>query len=233
MEMFPFFHLPGKEGDFLLDNLTEDLQEIQAALMLERRVQGMNLNAIAKEFGVSRQTVERRMALARRKGILSKAVDRVIDGLLTQSLDAYKELLTDPDVPPKVKREAAADIAFGTGVLSKNNKAQLDPADTNKPGARGEMTLRAWREKRLAENSNPRKTKQHRQIIDVTPGRPGAGDASEDDQPSAGEKSITEISVLELTTPFPTLPFEENFEGDGETGIFGESAVADPNDFEE
>jgi AcrR family transcriptional regulator len=116
--------------------------------MLQDRVNGLSMEAIATKYNVSLESVKRRFALIKREELLEKAVERVVERLLDKSLEAYEQLLSQDD-NLKVKHAAARDVAFGTGVLSTQNRSLVNPS--NSDAGRKAMTLRAWREKRFAK----------------------------------------------------------------------------------
>lgn len=140
-----------------------DLQKLQAAQMVELRIKGLSMKEIAQQFSVSVDTVNNRINLAKREGMLEDATNKILN-LLSTAADVYsRSMLQEED--KRIALEAARDIAFGTGVLSKSNKATVNPQG-------GEMTLRAWRDKRNAtkptgdesddsENRLPLPTRKH------------------------------------------------------------------------
>jgi transposase-like protein len=125
-----------------------DLQRAQALAMAQDRIAGLSIAEVARKYNVHPHTVENRFKLLRREELLEKAVERVVERLLESSMEAYEDLITQTD-DKKVRLEAARDIAFGTGVLSKQNNALVNP----NPQKGAEMTLRAWREKRFAKQA--------------------------------------------------------------------------------
>jgi hypothetical protein len=159
--------------------------------MLKRRIEGKSIDEIAKEFNSHPVTVYRRLSLAKNEGLLDEAVDRVLESLLSKSLDAYDATLLQEE-DPKLRLEAARDIAYGTGVLSKGNKARVDPEV-----GKGDMTLRAWREKKFATTTT---TESGTEAPDIA-------------------KTVSETRVLELTRRIPSGVVAEDFEDDGETDV--------------
>lgn len=173
--------------------------------MLVDRVSGMSMEEIAAKYRCSRDTVERRMALAKREKLLDNAAEKVIDNLLGRSIEAYEYLLTQRD-DKKVLREAAKDIAFGTGTLSTGNKAVVNPSETK------DMTLRMWREKRFAST-----------------GEHGAAPRRTRGKQAIAPSDVEEISVIELTAhgSAGTTPDDGTL-----SGVFGLPGEQEPPDLE-
>jgi transposase-like protein len=171
-------------------------QVAQAALMVVDRIKGMSIPDIAKKYKVNPQTVRRRMRLARREKLLDRAADKVVR-LVDKALGAYEASL-DQDEDKKVRLEAARDVAFGTGVLSKSNKAAVNPEE------KGKMTLRAWREKKFATHYDTNATK----LIDSDTPWLASG------EPTGETGTVIETGVFELTAELPEggetpyLPFD-------------------------
>lgn len=111
-----------------------DLQRAQATLMVQRRIQGLPMHVIAKEFNVAPNTVTERLNWAKKQGILDEIRNRVFDELLGPAVDALKLALAEGNV------EAAKAVLFGTGVLEKNPKAALPTV---------ELTLKEYRSRKL------------------------------------------------------------------------------------
>jgi hypothetical protein len=115
----------------------KDLMKAQATLVVAKRIQGQSIQQIAQELNVHEDTVARRIDYAKRHNLLAQATDRVLGELVDLAHAAYRQALVEGDV------SAARDILFGTGILSKNNKAQVAPASET-----AELTLAVWREQR-------------------------------------------------------------------------------------
>jgi transposase len=130
-----------RPGDTSLND--KGLQKLQAAQIIELRVRGKSVPEIAEMFGISPETVRRRTQLAEREGMLTDATNQIL-GLLSKASKVYEDVLAQRE-DPKLALEAARDIAFGTGVLSKNNKATVNPTED-----KAELNLRSWRAKRFA-----------------------------------------------------------------------------------
>jgi transposase-like protein len=109
--------------------------------MLARRIQGASLDQIAQEFNASEQTVRRRIDYAQRHNLLADATDRVLNELVGPAHQVYAKALASEEL--QLALNAARDVLFGTGILSKNNKAQVAPAAETV-----EMTLEVWRAQR-------------------------------------------------------------------------------------
>lgn len=111
--------------------------------MIEMRISGNSVEEIAKFFKVSTSTVHYRIQMAKREGMLTDATNKILS-ILGKAAEVYQKVLEDYDKDPKLAKDAAKDLAFGTGILSTNNRAMVNPQ------GKAEMTLRAWREKRFA-----------------------------------------------------------------------------------
>jgi hypothetical protein len=192
--------MPGGKPKGTTNNtlVSKDQQLAQAQMMLLRRLEGRTDAQIAVEFNCSVFTVGRRMQLAKREGNLQQAVDDAVNTLLAKATKAYEDLLTNPDTPAKVRREAAHDLMFGSGVLSNNNRAQINPEES--APQRAALSLRAWREKRFATKPT------------VPPSHPGV---------------VEERHVLELTGELPEEALEADFTVDGEVGVETPAGFAD------
>lgn len=118
----------------------EGVKRTQAGLMLAKRIQGASIDSLAKEFNVSDNTVRRRIDYAQRHNLLADATDRVLSEMVGPAHQAYLNALASDD--ERVALEAARDVMFGTGILSRQNKAQVAPVQAV------EMTLAMWREQR-------------------------------------------------------------------------------------
>lgn len=119
----------------------EGVKRAQASLMLAKRIQGASVGDIAREFNTSERSVLRRIDYAQRHNLLADATDRVLNELVGKAHSAYANALESGDA--QLALNAARDVMFGTGILSRNNKAQVAPATETV-----EMTLAVWREKR-------------------------------------------------------------------------------------
>jgi hypothetical protein len=164
-----------------MTNLVGEEQKAQATQMIALRVQGWSIAEIAKHFRCSTDTVERRLHRAKRENLLQNAVNTIIEKALPMALNTYLVSMTQTD-DPKLALEAARDVMFGTGTLSKNNKAQVAPDEKK------ELTLRAWREKRFAKDhqTGATRTVTETSVLELTGGVPegvepdGGNDAGED-----------------------------------------------------
>jgi hypothetical protein len=110
-----------------------DLKRVQASLMLAKRIQGEDLETIAREFKVTEKTVRRRLDFAKREGLLEQYRDSVWDRLLPLAMKSAEQLLLDND------KEITKAVLFGTGVLEKKPVASKTSV---------EMTINEWREQR-------------------------------------------------------------------------------------
>lgn len=130
-------------------NLKQPLvQRAQAKIMLAKRLSGSSLSEIAEQFQVSPQTINRRIKLAMREGLLDEATDTVIDDLVPKALAVFRAALLEGDV------DCARDILFGTGILSKTPK----PAQTTTVTATTELSLEQYRALLLKEHDTDTNT---------------------------------------------------------------------------
>jgi hypothetical protein len=148
---------------------TMAVNRAQATIYMAKRIAGMNNREIAKELGVGLAVVERRLTLAAKEHLLEDATDRVVKELLPLAHLAYLKALQEGDL------EAARDVMFGSGILSKNNKPQIAP--------QGEMTLALWREGRQ-KGYEAAET----ETIDGTPAGAGALVRPPPPRPEVGEE---------------------------------------------
>jgi predicted ArsR family transcriptional regulator len=177
-----------------------DMQKLQALAMVQKRLEGMSLDEVAAHFKVCRATVDRRLLMLRKERLIEKAAAEMVT-LLSDAARVYRETMTQTD-DKKLALDAARDIAYGTGALTKQNKTQTAP-----PG--GEMTLRAWREKRFATNTT-----------DNGP------------EPAANQGHVEETRILELTGTIPTPSLETYLESLGEDDLLIVEESADSDEIE-
>lgn len=104
---------------------SKEQQLMQGGLMLADALNGATTADIARTYNVSMDVVKRRLALAKREGLLQSAADAVVTTLLPKARAAYARILDGED--PDLALKAAKDVMFGSGVLSMQNKAQIMP----------------------------------------------------------------------------------------------------------
>ena len=108
----------------------------QARLMTTKRIMGKSVAQIAAEFEMSHDTVQRRLAWAKRHGMVEDALDTVLDHLVPEAVKTYLAAIQSGDI------DAARDVMFGTGVLQKAPKTGLAPTQSV------EMTIETYRNNR-------------------------------------------------------------------------------------
>jgi len=118
----------------LLDD--KDLRRLQALAMLHMRIEGATIDEIGQRFRVSAPTVKNRLNMAKRDGLLKDYADRILEELVPAAFDAYANALKEKDL------DAARDVLFGTGLLSKSNRPQIAPPAEN---SAVELTLESYR----------------------------------------------------------------------------------------
>jgi hypothetical protein len=114
----------------------------QGKIILARRLAGESVGSLSKDFGVSMDTIKRRIDEARRAAEVDAAKDRVLTELLGPAIDTFKQLLLEGDY------NAARDVLQGLGVLPKNGPA------TTEVSVKAEMTLDQWREMRIRHDES-------------------------------------------------------------------------------
>jgi len=107
-------------------------EEAQGTLMAVHRMLGKSLREIGAIFDLSAETVRKRLTVAQGNELLGLTQDLVKERLLPKALAVYETKLLEGDL------EAARDVMFGTGGLSKST--------TVKVGADPE-SLENWRER--------------------------------------------------------------------------------------
>lgn len=112
-----------------------EVKAAQAKLMLAKRITGASLDDIAQQFNLSKDTVNRRIKLAMRAGLLDEATDSVLGQLVPHALKVYADALLGGDI------DVARDILFGTGILKKNHAP-----DSVSVQMTAEMTLDQFRD---------------------------------------------------------------------------------------
>lgn len=100
--------------------VTKDLEkEVRNEALLAHRAMGRSIREIAKLFEVSHGTAHRWVKEAQQTEQLKKAKGIVGERLIPKALAVYDQKLEEGDL------EAARDILFGVGVLSKQQKIEV------------------------------------------------------------------------------------------------------------
>jgi hypothetical protein len=94
------------------------MRETRGALMLQRQLANHRIAEIQAEFRVSKATVSRAIAEAKRQGYLEKARDFLSEGLVPLALAAYEEALLHGDLLTKV--DVANKVLDGLGITGKH-----------------------------------------------------------------------------------------------------------------
>lgn len=114
--------------------LSSDEQRAQATAMMVKRLFGDSLATIADAYGVTRRTVERRLAAARLDGVPDAARQVFIDEMLPQSMAVLQEALRGDDM--KLAVQVAIKVVDGLKVMEA----------AGAPGAGAvEESLEVWR----------------------------------------------------------------------------------------
>lgn len=166
--------------------MDEETQRLQALQMIAMRVGGQSFAKIGNQMGVSPDTVKDRLAWARNQGLLADAEDRIVNELVPAAIQAFKKALDEG------MYEAARDVLFGTGLLSKDAKRATEQV---------EMTLEQWREQRKAKivvTTSPQ-SGLTQEIVSAFQG--GAAFSGESVVESGSGDSV---SPVELLLPFET-----------------------------
>jgi hypothetical protein len=98
--------------------LPKEMRETRGALMLQRQLANRRIDEIKEEFRVSKATVSRAIAEAKRQGFLERARDFLSEGLVPLSLAAYEEALLGDDLHLKV--DVANKVLDGLGITGKH-----------------------------------------------------------------------------------------------------------------
>lgn len=110
-------------------------------LAVEKLTSGKTIKDIAKAYDMSPKAVSNALSLADRNGFYDRAQSLIMERLVSPSLAVYEDRILRGDL------EAARDILFGTGILSKTPKA-------NDSGAEA-LSIEAYRIVRAARQSSP------------------------------------------------------------------------------
>jgi len=109
-------------------------------LAVEKLTSGSTIKELAEQYDMSPKAVSTALSLADRNGFYDRAQSLIMSRLVSPSLAVYEERILRGDL------EAARDILFGTGILSK----------TPKVAESGEaLSIEAYRIVRAARQSSP------------------------------------------------------------------------------
>ncbi len=89
-----------------------DLRRLRALRMIEMRIKGKTLAEVAKEFGVSKDTVERSLSWAKKAELVVQAEDKILRELVPAATAALRAVLAGEN--DEVKAKTALEIFKGT-----------------------------------------------------------------------------------------------------------------------
>lgn len=98
--------------------LRDDERDTRAELILMRRLCGIRMADIQKEFNISRPTAYRQLRKARESGYLDSAKDQLV-GLLPKAI-----AVLDIHLEQNLDKEVAMKVLEGLGLLNKNVKVE-------------------------------------------------------------------------------------------------------------
>lgn len=105
-----------------------DLRRLRALAMVERRIHGASIPALAKEFNMSEVQVQRVLSYAKKANLLVEAEDRVLQELVPDSIELLKRFLTPKELDgkplPISDKDAAIALRLLEGVLPAMGKKQ-------------------------------------------------------------------------------------------------------------
>lgn len=174
----------------------------QATVMLQRRLfEHRTCQEIADEFGVSRETVSRRLQLARREGVPEEARTIFIREMLPAAMAVVLETLKDPDKHLRFK--AAKMVVDGLNAMDGSE----DEKEARKTGASEGDTYEVWREKirvtkravdaagaRISGSDGAKGGGSEGAVIDITP---EVSSADPEGDETAGRAEPAEVSLRE------------------------------------
>lgn len=102
----------------------KDLQRLQAMMMIHMKVHGMGNNEIAQELNIHKDTVERRLAFARKADLFVEYESQLIEKLIPKAIKAIETALEDGDA------ETGLEILKALNVI-RDTKAPKTPEQTN------------------------------------------------------------------------------------------------------
>ncbi len=110
-------------------------------LAVEKLTSGATIKELAKEYDMSPGSVSKALQLADRNGFYERAEGLILSRLVSPALAVYEDRILRGDL------EAARDILFGTGILSKTPKTPDTGAEA--------LSIEAYRIVRAARQSSP------------------------------------------------------------------------------
>ncbi len=131
------------------------IEMVQAGMMLQQRIVNTPYDQIAELFNLSAAQVKRQISWAQDQGVLTQAQSVIQQKLIPRAVGVYMEHLEKGDM------EAARDVLYGMGVLSKSTTVKVGKSDDELEAFRAEY------QSKLGD------------IIDVSPSR-SEGPPSED-----------------------------------------------------
>jgi hypothetical protein len=109
-------------------------------LAMEKLTGGSTIKELAKQYDMSPGAVSNALALADKNGFYERAEGLILSRLVSPALAVYEDRILRGDL------EAARDILFGTGILSKAPKVDTGGAEA--------LSIEAYRIVRAARQSN-------------------------------------------------------------------------------
>ena len=110
-------------------------------LAVEKLTSGSTIKDLAKQYDMSPGAVSTALALADRNGFYERAENLILNRLVSPALAVYEDRILRGDL------EAARDVLFGMGILSKTPKAANEGAEA--------LSIEAYRIVRAARQSSP------------------------------------------------------------------------------
>lgn len=132
---------PGPKANSQIARSEAKVEGLRAGMMAIDKALGKSIPEIAKDFGVTRADVKRYITEAEESGFVDHLRLTAFERLAGKALAVYDARLDMGDL------DAAKDIAFGLGILKKDNK----PIGDSKKVV---DTLAAYRQQREKENEN-------------------------------------------------------------------------------
>jgi hypothetical protein len=109
-----------------------EMKRIRALMMVQFKIKtGATIPEVAKEFGVSENTVKRNLSFVKRAKLLADLEDRILNELGTAAFDAIKNALTDTDAPSIEKGKLGLETfkGFIPGFQKKQGPAPVQAGD--------------------------------------------------------------------------------------------------------
>lgn len=110
-------------------------------LAVEKLTSGSTIKELAKQYDMSPSAVSTALQLADKNGFYERAEGLILSRLVSPALAVYEDRILRGDL------EAARDILFGTGILSKTPKTVENGAEA--------LSIEAYRIVRAARQSSP------------------------------------------------------------------------------